>query len=129
MAFPGTYNFSYYRGDTLSFNVFPKDSSGAVFSLEEYVYEKSPAFTISTARGDAGIPDQIKCFAEISDDFTHIVCTIRPEDGEKMQAGVSYVYDIEISRPSSPYDIVHTLLTGNISVTDQVTMPHIQEES
>lgn len=132
MAFPGTYNFSYYKGDTLSFNIFPKDSSGAIFNLENYLdYEngKSPAFTISTTRGNAGIPDQIKCFAKISDDFSHIICTIRPEDGEKMTAGVSYVYDIEISKQSEPYDIVHTLVTGNISVTDQVTMPHIQEES
>ena len=123
MAFPGTYNFSYYKGDTLEFKIFPKDSSGATFDLEDYVNENSPLFTISTARGAAGLADQIACFAEISADFTHIVCTIRPEDGEQLTAGQQYVYDVEISKPSSPYNVINTLLTGNISVTDQVTMP------
>lgn len=123
MAFPGTYNFSYYKGDTLEFKIFPKDSSGAVFDLEDYVGEDSPAFTISTARGIAGLEDQISCFAEISEDFTHVVCTIRPQDGEQLNAGQQYVYDVEINKPGNPYNIVNTLLTGNISVTDQVTMP------
>ena len=123
MAFPGTYNFSYYKGDTLEFKIFPKDASGAAFDLEDYANENSPLFTISTARGLAGLEDQISCFAEISVDFTHVVCTIRPDDGEQLIAGQQYVYDVEISKPDSPYDFVNTLLTGNISVTDQVTMP------
>jgi hypothetical protein len=123
VAFPGTYNFSYYKGDTLEFTVYPKDASGAVFFLEDFVNDNSPAFTISTTRGVQGLEDQVSCFAKISDDFTHIVCTIKPEDGERLNAGTQYVYDVEINRGSEPYDIVYTILTGNISVTDQVTMP------
>lgn len=127
MAFPGTYNFSYYKGDTLEFTVYPKDSSGAIFSLEDFIGANSPAFTISTSRGSSGLEDQVSCFAQISDDFTHIICTIRPEDGEMLSAGQIYVYDIEINKPSEPYDIVYTILTGNITVTDQITMPVMGE--
>jgi hypothetical protein len=72
---------------------------------------------------------QIRCFASIADDFSHILCVIRPEDGEKLIAGRQYVYDIEINKASSPYDIVYTLLTGNVTVTEQVTTPLQGDES
>ena len=119
MAFPGTYNFSYYKGDTLEFRVFPKDFSGAPFDLTGF----EPAFTISTARGEAGVDDQISCFAEVQGGGSYILCAIRPTDGEQMLAGTNYVYDIEISDSDVLYDYdkVYTLLNGNISVTDQVT--------
>ena len=68
MAFPGTYNISYYKGDTYEFRVYPKDSSGAVFDLTDYAVK----FTISTSRGATGIPDQLEGVAEISADKTYI---------------------------------------------------------
>lgn len=40
-----------------------------------------------------------------------------------MTAGTSYVYDVEIARTSATYDFIYTLLTGNITVTEQVTPP------
>jgi hypothetical protein len=33
----------------------------------------------------------------------------------------NYVYDVEINKAGTPYNIVRTLLTGSISVTDQVS--------
>lgn len=120
MAFPGTYNISYYKGDTLEFRVYPKDSSGAAFDLTDYDNESGPLFTISTARGEDGIANQISAYAEISDDKTHILCVIRPEDGAELQAGTQYVYDVEISKIGTTYNIVNTLLTGTIAVTEQV---------
>ena len=50
MAFPGTYNFSYYKGDTYQFLVFPKDSSGNTFDLSSFTTSR---FTIATKRGTA----------------------------------------------------------------------------
>jgi ABC-type nitrate/sulfonate/bicarbonate transport system substrate-binding protein len=38
-----------------------------------------------------------------------------------MNAGTTYVYDVEISKVVSGAPVVHTLLTGSIDVTDQVT--------
>jgi len=129
MAFPGTYNISYYRGDTLEFRVYPKDSSGAIFDLEEYISEGiSPAFTISESRGSEGVPSQISAYAEISADNSYILCAIRPEDSLQLFSGITYVYDIQISKDAEPYPIVHTVLTGTIVVTEEVTGA-IQEES
>lgn len=124
MAFPGTYNISYYKGDTFEFRLYPKNSSGGAFDLTDYEdeYGNSPLFTISTSRGASGIENQISAYSEISDDYTYILCAIRPEDGEELESGTQYVYDVEINKTDSPYDLVYTLLTGTISVTDQVSI-------
>jgi hypothetical protein len=118
MAFPGTYNFNYYKADTFEFRVYPKDSFGEIFDLSSF---DSVNFTISTARGAAGVQNQIEAYSIISDDSSHLLCAIRPSDGSNLNAGTQYVYDIEVSKSSTPYDITYTLLTGNITVTDQVT--------
>lgn len=114
MAFPGTYNISYYRGDTLEFRVYPKNSSGGVFSLDGY----SVVFNIA---GSRGATSTIECFAQISDDNDYVLAAIRQADGSQLEAGTTYVYDIEIRKPGVPYASVHTLLTGSISVTEQVS--------
>ena len=122
MAFPGTYNFNYYKGDTFEFRVYPKDSAGGTFPLSQFV---SPSgitkFTIAPSRGaTSGV---IEGYAEISNDQTYILCAITPANGALMTAGTAYVYDVEIARASASYDFVYTLLTGNITVTEQVTQP------
>jgi hypothetical protein len=68
----------------------------------------------------------IKCFARVSDDNTFVQCAIRPAEGEALIAGTEYVYDVEVRKPSGAagsgqYDIIQTLLTGKITITDQVT--------
>lgn len=118
MAFPSTYNFSYYKGDTLEFRIYPKDSTGAAFDLSTY---SNVAFTISTDVGVAGLGNQIQCFADIYSDDDYVLCAITPADGESLNAGTTYVYDVEINKDASPYDYVYTLLTGSITVTDQIS--------
>jgi hypothetical protein len=120
MAFPGTYNISYYKGDTYEFKIYPKDASGAAFPLDGYDLSEGVKFTISSDRGSSGIDDQIEGYSAISTDRTHITCAIRPENGNLLNA-TNYVYDVEINKTATPYNIVRTLLTGTISVTDQVS--------
>lgn len=122
MAFPGTYNINYYKGDTFEFRVYPKDAAGGTFPLSQFVSPNGVTkFTIATTRGaTSGI---IEGYAEISRDQTHILCAITPANGATMTAGTDYVYDIEISRSSADYDYTYTLLTGSIAVTEQVTLP------
>ena len=117
MAFPGTLNISYYKGDTYEFRVYPKDASGAAFDLSLYD-DENIKFSISTARGTT---PTIEGYAAKSGDNTYITCAILPANGASMTANTTYVYDIEIARTASPYNYTYTLLTGNISVTDQVT--------
>lgn len=119
MAFPGTFNISYYRGDTYEFNVYPKDSSGAVFNMTDY---GTATFTIAEQRGSAGSSTAISgTLASISSTKDYVKCVIPPEVGSLMSSGKTYVYDVQIGYDASPYDYVYTLLTGSISVTDDVT--------
>jgi hypothetical protein len=122
MAFPGTYNFNYYNGDSFEFFVYPKTSNGQVFdSLEDY----SAKFTIATARGSEeaivlasnSSTGSTQLLATVEDN-DHVVCEILPTGGETLQ-GSSYVYDVEIENPLTGK--VYTLLTGTISVTQDIS--------
>jgi hypothetical protein len=112
MAFPGTYNFSYYKGDTNEFVIRPKNSSGAAFDLTGY----TAAFFIASARGD-NPSFSVEAQAVVSAVNDTVTCTILPGVGGTLDAG-SYVYDVQItSGPST----IYTIVTGTISVTEQVT--------
>ena len=114
MAFPGTYNFSYYRGDTYQFIVRPKNANGTVFTLDDY--SDGALFTIANRRGSTGT--QVVATATV-DITNHIItCTITPEQGRELTSGTTYVYDVQIENGAS---IVYTLLTGSITVTDDIT--------
>lgn len=66
--------------------------------------------------------EEIIGYTQISPDFTKITCAITPENGELFVAGTTYVYDVEISNLTAEnYDKVYTILTGNITVTDQIS--------
>lgn len=117
MAFPGTYNFSYYRGDTYEFNVIPRKSDGTVLdNLSGY----DATFTISTSRGPDGSANQITAYTNITD--AAIECAITPSDSDALTLATTYVYDVEISDPdATPYPKTYTVLTGTITVTEQVS--------
>jgi hypothetical protein len=121
MAFPAVFNISYYRGDTYEFRIYPKDASGNQFPLTDYDPISGVKFTMSTQRGEQGIDDQLEGYSRISSDATYIDCAILPLNGIAMDFSQSYVYDVEISKPGTPYDVVTTLLTGTISITEQIT--------
>jgi hypothetical protein len=126
MAYPGTFNINYYRGDTYEFKIYPKDASGAAFPLTGYDLAEGVKFTISTQRGEGGIADSIEAFARISNDRTHITCAILPDNGKDMIYGPNYFYDVEISKAAVPnvdfYPTVITLLTGTVTMEEEVTI-------
>lgn len=112
MAFPGTYNFSYYKGDTFEFVIRPKNANGANFDLSGYTAD----FFIASSRGN-NPTFRAEAQAVVNSVSDIVTCTILPGVGSTLSAG-TYVYDVEItSGPST----VYTLLTGNITVTEQVT--------
>lgn len=112
MAFPATYNFEYYAGDTYQFVIRPKNSDGTAFDLTGY----SADFTIATARGSGATQYEADVTVNTSTDI--LTCTISSTLGETIPADATYVYDVQINNASN---IVHTLLTGTITVTEQVT--------
>jgi uncharacterized repeat protein (TIGR02543 family) len=120
MAFPGELNINYYKGDTHEFKVYPQKTDGSIFYLTDY---SNSTFTIAQARGDAGLAlGHINASARISNDGTHVVCAITPENARLMDASKTYVYDVQVySQGADTYDKVFTLITGSISVTDDIT--------
>jgi hypothetical protein len=112
MAFPGTYNFNYYRGDTFEFIVNPKDASGAPFSLTGFEGE----MTIANKRGQ---DDDINLYFGTveKNDIGGLVCTIPPTIGRELSSGIAWQYDIQIASDTE----IFTLLTGTITVTEDVT--------
>jgi hypothetical protein len=116
MAFPGTYNFNYYRGDTFEFVISPKSANGTTFSLDSFTGSGSSAnFIISNVRGAAGV--QKIASAIVDNVLDTVTCKITPTVGRTLTAG-TYVYDVEIV---STTGIIHTLVTGNITVTDDIS--------
>ena len=112
MAFPGTYNFSYYRGDTNEFVIRPKNSDGSAFDLAGY----SADYIIATARGSATSVVQYTAQGVVDSTNDIVTCTILPGVGVQLAAG-TYVYDVQIDSGAS---LVYTLLTGTITVTDHI---------
>lgn len=111
MAFPGTYNFNYYRGDTFQFTLNPKDSTGAAFSLTGY----SAAFTIANQRGTGAT--QYTGTTSINTTTSTITCTLPASTGRNLVGGSTYVYDVQITNGSN----IYTILTGSITSTDDIT--------
>lgn len=114
MAFPGTYNFSYYRGDTATFVVRPKTSSGSAFDLTGY----TAAFVISNRRGSTGTQYVGTAVVNASTDI--VTCTIVPSVGRNLAPG-TYVYDVQITDATPNPDVIYTILNGTITVTDDIT--------
>jgi hypothetical protein len=114
MAFPGTYNFSYYRGDTYQFVIRPKNANGTTFALDDYAGNAD--FTISNRRGSTGT--QISATATVDTANDIVTCTITGATGRGLVGGTTYVYDVQIDNGAG---IIFTLLTGSITVTDDIT--------
>ncbi len=116
MAFPGTYNFNYYRGDTFEFIIRPRDASGAQFPLENF----DATMTIADRRGagtSANPVIQYEASAVVNTVDNIITCTISDDVGRNLTTARTWVYDVEIDDSSS----IFTLLNGNITVTDDIT--------
>jgi len=114
MAFPGTYNFNYYRGDTYQFVIRPKNANGTTMSLDSFA--ENEVFTIANRRGSAGTQVEATAVVDTANDI--VTCTIEPAQGRLLSAGTTYVYDVQINNGAG---VIYTLLTGSITVTDDVS--------
>jgi hypothetical protein len=111
MAFPGSYNFNLYRGDTSEFVIRPKNSNGSAFDLTGYTAE----FFIANQRGSAATQYEAQAVVNATTDI--VTCTILPGVGRQLNPG-TYVYDVQITSGAA---VIYTLLTGTITVTDDIT--------
>ena len=115
MAFPGTYNINYYKGDRYEFVIYPKDAAGDVFDLTGY----TSAFSIASSTGPDPDEGPFGAEAVISNAKDKVTCVILPDLGAySLVAGTTYYYDVQVS---NGVEVVYTLLKGTISVTADVT--------
>ena len=63
----------------------------------------------------------ITATATINTSTDIVTCTITPEQGRELVAGTTYVYDVQITNTTPTPDVIFTLLTGSITVTDDIT--------
>jgi hypothetical protein len=113
MAFPGSYNFNYYRGDTATFVVRPKTSTGSAFDLTGY----TASFVVANRRGSTGT--QYVCTATVDATTDIVTCTITPTVGRTIAPG-TYVYDVQITNVTPNTDGIYTILNGTVTVTDDI---------
>lgn len=106
MAYPATYNISYYRGDTYQFNILPKNSAGEVFPLTGY----SASFYLQPV-------DESESAFEASATISggQIQCQITSAVGSGLDIK-NYKYDVQIKNGV----LVYTVLRGIITVTPDV---------
>ena len=120
MAFPGELNINYYKGDTYEFSIYPKNADGSAMNLTDYL----PQFTISLVRGETNTSNLIEVYSNIpSDNPNHVRCAITPAAGNTLDPTKTYFYDVEIRKAGVNYPFIYTLLTGSITITDQVSRP------
>jgi hypothetical protein len=113
MTFPSTYNFSYYRGDRYELVINPKNANGTTFDLSDY----DSLFVIATSRGSASA-SVLSASPTVDSSAGTVTAIISPTNGRNYLSAGPYLYDIQISRGGSA---VYTLLTGTISVTQDIS--------
>ena len=117
MPFPANFNISYYQGDRYEFVIRPKANNGETFNLTGY----SGLFTVATSRGDISAIIGSSQSASVNANAGTVTCVIEPSFGRTL-TGNSYLYDVEISASASGGGSnVYTLVTGNITVTRDIT--------
>lgn len=114
MAFPATYNFNYYRGDTYTFTISPKNADGTEFDLTGYF----PQMTITN-----GTTSQEVTTVQIIDNV--IYATLTPSLRTYLVPG-TYTYDLEVHTVvSGAIDKVYTLIAGRITVVADITVSEV----
>lgn len=110
---------NYLAGDSVSISGVDSTFNGnytitAIPSTTSFSYAKTATDVISAAVSPVG------SVVSLTNTSTNtIVCTIPSSIGSQLVGGTTYVYDVSILRDSG--SISYTLLTGSISVTDDIT--------
>ena len=114
MAFPKTHNFNYYRGDTFEFIVELKTQGGDDFDISPF---DNYVFKIANKRGSGATQYTA---AAVKVDPASVKCTITATVGRSLAAG-DYFYDVQITDTTTDPDVIHTVLTGVMTVIDDVS--------
>ena len=113
MSLPANYTINYYRGDTYTLYIRPKDQAGNNIALDGFL----AMFTAADKRGAGGTSIDFEAIADTADDI--IKCKITPSVGSLLSQSNTYYYDVQITHSVSGE--VFTYLTGPLIVTDDIS--------
>lgn len=116
MSFPAIYNIQYYKGDVYQFVIRPKQANGDPFPISDSTH--NAFFRISTSRGGP-IANTRNAQAVIENG--NIIATIVPSLGSALSATTPYFYDVSVQGKPPNSDQIYTLLTGTLTVTQDIT--------
>jgi hypothetical protein len=116
MSFPATFNIQYYKGDIYQFVIRPKQSNGDPFPIDDTTH--NAFFRIAPSRG--GSIGNTRTASAIIEEG-NIVATILPSVGNALTATTPYFYDISVQGKPPNSDQVYTIVTGSLTVTQDIT--------
>lgn len=113
MTMPAYNSFELYKGDTLRFSL-TLQTSGSAFSIPD-----GTVFTGSIKQ--KGESTAIVDFNSeiLSASSGKVLFTLTSDNSSSLAANRNWVYDVQMENSAS---VVTTLMTGNIFVTDEVTL-------
>lgn len=113
MTMPAYNSFELYKGDTLRFSL-TLQTSGSAYSIpsgtEFSGAVKKKGSATATAKFDTSVT---------SASTGKVLFTLSSTNSTFLDANKNWVYDVQMMNSSS---VVTTLMTGNIFVTDEVTL-------
>lgn len=113
MTMPAYNSFELYKGDTLRFSLTLQTSGSA------YIIPSGTIFTGAVKKKGGATPIVQFNSNIISASTGKVLFTLTSENSTLLDASKNWIYDIQMMNSSS---LVTTLLTGNIFVTDEVTL-------
>jgi hypothetical protein len=112
MTMPAYYSFQIYKGDTLKFTL-TLNSSGSAFFIPDGSVFSGAVKEKNKSQITANFQTSI-----ISSEDGFVLFTLPSSQSSLLDAKKNWVYDVQIEQPG---EIVRTLMTGSMFVTDQVT--------
>lgn len=113
MTMPAYNSFELYKGDTLRFSL-TLQTSGSFFSIPNGTTfsgsVKQKNSTNRTANFDASV---------VTASIGKVLFTLDSSNSSLLSSNKNWVYDVQMTSAAS---VVTTLMTGNIFVTDEVTL-------
>ena len=87
MAFPATYDFNYYKGDTFEFRIYPKKNDGTVFDLSSFYVPTNFANT----------PDDVTDTVAPYDSAQFTIANVRGSAATLIVRGFARVFTVPLS--------------------------------
>jgi hypothetical protein len=113
MSMPAYNSFELYKGDTLRFSL-TLQKSGSAFMIPT-----GTNFTGSVKQKNSSSPTSVFDTEILSAEEGKVLFTLSSDNSSLLSANRNWIYDVQMENSNG---VVTTLMTGNVFVTDEVTL-------